>query len=96
MASSGPLPLAHHRENHGVHVLHVHRASTPHHGHAGVLFDLRRERWVCPVGGIGGDDVEMTMQQQAAGRERSSPAMRANTLVRPGADSTELRLDADI
>ena len=53
-------PLAHDRQHHRVHVLHVDRAAAPH----AAVGDLAGQRVHPPVGRVGGDDVEVAVDQQ--------------------------------
>ena len=55
-----PQPLADDRQDHGVHVLHVHRAAAPD----AAVGDLAGERIVPPVGRVGRHDVKVTVDQQ--------------------------------
>ena len=54
-------PLAHHREHHRVHVLHVDRAAAPH----AAIRDLPGEWVVPPVRRAGRHHVQVTVHQQA-------------------------------
>ncbi len=53
-------PLAHHREHHGVHILHVDGAAAPD----AVPFDLAGERVHPPVRRVGGHHIEVAMNEQ--------------------------------
>jgi len=47
-------------DDHGIHVLHVHRASAPEHA----VFDDAAERIDAPVVGVGGHDVGVAVHHQ--------------------------------
>ncbi len=55
-----PEPLADDREDHGVHVLHVHGAAAPD----AVVAQFAGERVHTPVAGVGRDHVEVTVDEQ--------------------------------
>ena len=55
-----PEPLPDHGEDHRVHVLHVHRAAAPD----AAVTDLAGERVDLPVRRVGGDHVEVAVDQQ--------------------------------
>ena len=57
--ASRSQPVSDDRQDHGVHVLHVDGAASPHHRDSVVIVDLGRERRVCPVIGVGRHDVEV-------------------------------------
>jgi len=54
------VPVAHHREHHRAHVLHVDRAAAPHVA----VVHLSGQRVDLPVGGRGRHDVEVAVHQQ--------------------------------
>ena len=49
--------------------------------------DLAGERVDLPVGGVGGDDVEVAVDQQRRLVRPADPPQRASRLARPGSDS---------
>jgi hypothetical protein len=57
---AGPLTGTHHRQQHGVEVLHVDRAAAPQVA----VLDLAGERVDRPVGGLRRDDVEVAVHEE--------------------------------
>ena len=74
---AGAGPVAHQREGHGVHVLHVDRAAAPD---VAVAL-LAGERVHAPLGRVGGDDVQVAVDQQ--GRPRAVAALDAGDQAGP-------------
>ena len=98
--------LADDGEDHRVHVLHVDGAAAPDAvflgagaagaGAAGACgADVAGERVDLPVRRVGGDDVEVAVDEQG-GPGWSSPVMRVTTLARPGRGFQDGRLEADL
>jgi hypothetical protein len=58
--AAGAHPVPDDRQHHGVHVLHVDRSAAPH----APVGNLRRERVVGPLLGLGRHDVEVAVDQQ--------------------------------
>ena len=95
--SAGAQQVGGGREDHRVHVLHVHGAAAPEHPVA----DLPRERIDRPVRGIGGDHVEVAMDDEGrllgvAARDASDDARATRVGVdqlRSEAELTQVRGD---
>ena len=87
--AAGSGEITQDRKDHGIHILHVHRAAAPDHAVA----DLSAERVDLPVVGLGGYDVEVAVQQDRVTLRGAPPRdhVRASGLGLP-----ELRGDADL
>ena len=59
-----PHPLADDGEDHRVHVLHVHGAAAPDARFVPAVVDLARERVDPPVRRVGGNHVEVAVEEQ--------------------------------
>ncbi len=63
---SRAYPVADHRQDHRVHVLHIDRAPAPYTA----IGDLAGERIMRPVGGVGRDHIQVSVDQQRVGPGR--------------------------
>ena len=88
---AGAGPVAHQRQDHGVHVLHVDRAPAPD---VAVAL-LAGERVDAPLGRVGGDDVQVPVHQQ--GGPAAVGALDAGDQAGPARlGLADLGLDADV